>query len=72
VEYFDCNVTRFGRAGRDIGVDWLVCAGVVPASCRRLAPFYRIYLICASASFRNTLCYINTIHKNGARQADLA
>jgi len=56
-----------GRAGRDIGVDWLVCAGVAPASSRRQTSFYRIYLICTSALVRNTFCHINTIHKNGSR-----
>lgn len=72
MKYFDCNVTRPGERGATSGwTGWFV-----PVSRLHLAEgrplFYRIYLSCTSASARNTLCYINTIHKNGSRQADLA
>ena len=52
-----------GRAGRDIGDNLQVCIGVVPASCRRQASFYRICRICASTSLPGTICHTNTTHK---------
>ena len=52
MEYFACNVTLLGRAGRDIG--WT--GEFVPVSCLHLTEgkhaFYLIFCICASASLR--------------------